>query len=64
MLIKYFGYEDLIFMLAQRGIQIYLDEWSKVTFGAQQMLEQFCTKASEADIVLINDLPSNSDIAM
>lgn len=61
MLIDDFGYEDLVFALAQGGLKIRLDPRSNRMFQLQELLEVFHQDSSDedADLVLINRLPAD-----
>lgn len=60
MLIDDFGYEDLIFDLAQRGILIYLDALRVELFKRQLLLQHFTLDPYEAHIILTNELASDT----
>lgn len=59
MLIDDFGYEDLIFNLATKGIKIYLDAYRSEIFTRQQIAHYFTTDFSNADILLMNHLDND-----
>lgn len=62
MLIDDFGYEDLIFELATKyGVKIFLDGTkSAELFRLQQCLDHFCIDQTEADIILVNKLATDT----
>lgn len=60
MLVDDFGYEDLLFMLAERDIDIQLDEKRVEIFKRQNLLNYFCTDSNEAKITLVNHIDRNT----
>lgn len=59
MLIDDFGYEDLLYDLAQKGIRICLDLQRSEIFQRQQILDLFTNNFDDADIIVLNQLPDN-----
>lgn len=60
MLVDDFGYEDLIFSLAQKGISIYLDAYRVELFKRQLLLQHFTSNPYDANIILTNELPCDT----
>lgn len=61
MLIDDFGYEDLIFDLAKRGISIYLDAPRVELFKRQLLFQHFTSDPYKANIILTNELVSDTN---
>ncbi|XP_031631109.1 uncharacterized protein LOC116345667 [Contarinia nasturtii] len=59
MIIDDFGYEDLIFLLAKKGIKIYPDTKRVEIFNRQQISNVFCMDFQQAEVYLVDQLPDN-----
>lgn len=59
MLIDEFGYEDLLFMLAENGVKIHLNEKCAKIFGEQNLVQHFCKDQNDADIILVDKFSSD-----
>lgn len=60
MLVDDFGYENLLFMLAKKGIKVFLDDKTTEIFKRQDILHHFCNDRNEAKITVVNHLDTNN----
>lgn len=64
LLIHDFGYEDLLFDLAKRGIKIYLNAKPKKIFGRIALLNEFCSEIHDAQIIISSRKMTVAEIKM